>query len=767
VIDFYVNEHNQLNESRRLQQLLDQRQELDKEIWKIATKSAPDMTPVLDSHPVPMTTPTVITGSFDAAAEAAAAMTAPSLEEMPNFNPDIEMAVAAAVAEQQRSAWLEGLSFTTTMTGFAPGSTLVSPVDSFDATPKSTPALEMDHDMLDFLSETACATPALGNGPPFADYFLDPSAQLMPQLPLFLDGAPDTVASSFLPSPQVGSTKPPLVQTGVSAETTVNPSASAPVATPSTGPASVPEMEAFTSVWSLSPHAQPKRRTRRTMTDSEKKEYRVKRLNGACHDCRRRRRKCVHPGLAGSMTPATPATTMMSPPTAVEAQRRVPMAEVPVNGRPSSTVQHIQQYSATPDSVFASTPLITTQTHSIGTEDGAGVGASAAGSAGAAAAAISTMWPDQSKEEPWQYQQQVQQFDSPLLLTDFAGVDAALAQQFVAEGPLSWSDPNLFSLDSDDQGWDVSVPAPYTFQSSDHPPRVSWGHAPQVSSFPAQTNSRRPDNLSQSRSTDGRRRSHYLAPQVQKQQQQQRHHHQASVGYNQQQSFLGASSSTALQRVPMAIPPTPPPPQPQRQKSTSQLPVSQTLASSTTQSFSGFDRAVKSLVFPTSRPGVMTDQESAQDSDTIITKKTKSRTRRIGSEAASASSAPYSLRSSLGRWRLQPSTQQGAAVRSRGQASEHKWRSNSNNSNPNRNLNNCCCAGSSVGSASSGVSAVGGVARTPFRQLPTTEVVIASLISIWAQILGPIINPEASSCSRETVLPCVSLSCSLSAPLLA
>lgn len=49
----------------------------------------------------------------------------------------------------------------------------------------------------------------------------------------------------------------------------------------------------FCQVWSVSSTARPKIRTRRAMTEAEKKEYRRKRIDGACTDCRRRRRKVL------------------------------------------------------------------------------------------------------------------------------------------------------------------------------------------------------------------------------------------------------------------------------------------------------------------------------------------------------------------------------------------------------------------------------------------------------------------------------------------
>ncbi|KAF1814091.1 hypothetical protein P152DRAFT_472856 [Eremomyces bilateralis CBS 781.70] len=58
-----------------------------------------------------------------------------------------------------------------------------------------------------------------------------------------------------------------------------------------------PAMEQLTTVWSISSEPQPKRRSRRAMTEDEKKAYRKKRVVGACAECRRKRRKCQHTGV--------------------------------------------------------------------------------------------------------------------------------------------------------------------------------------------------------------------------------------------------------------------------------------------------------------------------------------------------------------------------------------------------------------------------------------------------------------------------------------
>lgn len=47
----------------------------------------------------------------------------------------------------------------------------------------------------------------------------------------------------------------------------------------------------MTSVFSLSTQAQPKTRSRRKMTESEKIEYRKRRIVKACEKCSKRKRK--------------------------------------------------------------------------------------------------------------------------------------------------------------------------------------------------------------------------------------------------------------------------------------------------------------------------------------------------------------------------------------------------------------------------------------------------------------------------------------------
>lgn len=58
--------------------------------------------------------------------------------------------------------------------------------------------------------------------------------------------------------------------------------------------ASTPAIDQMTSVFSLSDHSQPKARVRRKMTESEKAEYRKRRIVKACDKCSKRKRKCDH-----------------------------------------------------------------------------------------------------------------------------------------------------------------------------------------------------------------------------------------------------------------------------------------------------------------------------------------------------------------------------------------------------------------------------------------------------------------------------------------
>jgi hypothetical protein len=57
---------------------------------------------------------------------------------------------------------------------------------------------------------------------------------------------------------------------------------------------SQPKQEDLMNVWTLPSNPDAKIHKRRTMTAEEKRAYKQKRLDGACADCKRRRRKCVH-----------------------------------------------------------------------------------------------------------------------------------------------------------------------------------------------------------------------------------------------------------------------------------------------------------------------------------------------------------------------------------------------------------------------------------------------------------------------------------------
>ncbi|KAI5195886.1 hypothetical protein E4T39_08019 [Aureobasidium subglaciale] len=63
---------------------------------------------------------------------------------------------------------------------------------------------------------------------------------------------------------------------------------------PSSSQKAKPGLEDMTGVFSLSSTSQPKTRVRRKMTDSEKLEYRKRRIVKACDSCSKRKRKCSH-----------------------------------------------------------------------------------------------------------------------------------------------------------------------------------------------------------------------------------------------------------------------------------------------------------------------------------------------------------------------------------------------------------------------------------------------------------------------------------------
>jgi hypothetical protein len=63
---------------------------------------------------------------------------------------------------------------------------------------------------------------------------------------------------------------------------------------PSTTQKAKPGLDDMTGVFSLSSTSQPKTRVRRKMTESEKLEYRKRRIVKACDSCSKRKRKCSH-----------------------------------------------------------------------------------------------------------------------------------------------------------------------------------------------------------------------------------------------------------------------------------------------------------------------------------------------------------------------------------------------------------------------------------------------------------------------------------------
>ncbi|KAF1989579.1 hypothetical protein K402DRAFT_451791 [Aulographum hederae CBS 113979] len=86
-----------------------------------------------------------------------------------------------------------------------------------------------------------------------------------------------------------------------------------------------PALQEMTSVWSISNKPQSKPRSRRTMTEAEKKEYKKRRIAGACESCRRRRRKCDH--QSGSDSDPVPDKSRKQRKSVKESRRAAPSAQ--------------------------------------------------------------------------------------------------------------------------------------------------------------------------------------------------------------------------------------------------------------------------------------------------------------------------------------------------------------------------------------------------------------------------------------------------------
>lgn len=103
---------------------------------------------------------------------------------------------------------------------------------------------------------------------------------------------------------------------------------------PSRSSTSGASMEQMTSVFSLSNTSQPKTRVRRKMTDSEKAEYRKRRMVKACDKCSKRKRKCEHnqekmETLASKVTKRVPSVSH-------QVERQPPDVAFPVDMDPLS-----------------------------------------------------------------------------------------------------------------------------------------------------------------------------------------------------------------------------------------------------------------------------------------------------------------------------------------------------------------------------------------------------------------------------------------------
>ena len=103
-----------------------------------------------------------------------------------------------------------------------------------------------------------------------------------------------------------------------------------------------PAIEQMTGVFSLSDAAQPKQRVRRKMTETEKVEYRKRRIVKACEKCSKRKRKCNHnqPDMEGV---ATSKAQKVTKPSLIGVSKKPPLgtpqvqAEQPMFG--ASTIE--------------------------------------------------------------------------------------------------------------------------------------------------------------------------------------------------------------------------------------------------------------------------------------------------------------------------------------------------------------------------------------------------------------------------------------------
>lgn len=104
----------------------------------------------------------------------------------------------------------------------------------------------------------------------------------------------DEAAQSYLSTPPSIQTASPAYLTSPESSFVAYTPPSENVS-PKQGTANTITQQGMMDVWSLPTATQTKQHKRRCMTSGEKEQYRLKRLQGACADCKRRRRKvCCH-----------------------------------------------------------------------------------------------------------------------------------------------------------------------------------------------------------------------------------------------------------------------------------------------------------------------------------------------------------------------------------------------------------------------------------------------------------------------------------------
>jgi hypothetical protein len=129
------------------------------------------------------------------------------------------------------------------------------------------------------------------------------AAIMSPQSPEEYFASPNS--TSFTSSISTPQTQPLQVQypSPISVPSSAVTGPTSPASAPVSATTEPPKQADLMTVWTLTSNPDARIHKRRNMTDAEKLAYKQKRLEGACADCKRRRRKCVHSsGSSSSIT---------------------------------------------------------------------------------------------------------------------------------------------------------------------------------------------------------------------------------------------------------------------------------------------------------------------------------------------------------------------------------------------------------------------------------------------------------------------------------